>query len=286
MGRLPCWEARLESSIVPRSVSAALGLKVKKATTVIVLLTAVVLSGQRSAEASETAPELSRYVRRLWTVADGLPQNGVLSISQTPNGFLYLGTRAGLARFDGLQFEVFDRRSAEWLADHFITALAACPDGALLVGTRDGLGLIRESAGSRRTLGDKQPANYVRSLLHAEDGSTWVGTYGGGIVRIQGENLVSYDTKNGLPDLFVRPLVEGANGEIWAGSTNGAVRFRGDQIQSYGAEEGLTNTLDTYGHARGDECLREVSQAFGLGCPPGWRSRCKIRWRGVCSTAS
>ena len=48
------------------------------------------------------------YVAEIWQVADGLPGNSVTSVVQTPDGYLWVGTTSGLARFDGVRFEIFD----------------------------------------------------------------------------------------------------------------------------------------------------------------------------------
>src|SRR5208283_725207 len=48
----------------------------------------------------------AEFHTRSWTTEDGLPQNTVLSILQTSDGCLWLGTLDGLARFDGLKFKV------------------------------------------------------------------------------------------------------------------------------------------------------------------------------------
>src|SRR5512141_1698145 len=56
------------------------------------------------------AEEVLRYRVRIWQ--DGLPQNSVFAISQTPDGYLWVGTHAGLARFDGLRFTLLDDPAA------------------------------------------------------------------------------------------------------------------------------------------------------------------------------
>src|SRR5687768_7409970 len=53
----------------------------------------------------------SQYVLDSWQLDRGLPQNSPLSLAQTRDGYLWVGTQEGLARFDGARFVVFDRRS-------------------------------------------------------------------------------------------------------------------------------------------------------------------------------
>jgi ligand-binding sensor domain-containing protein len=56
----------------------------------------------------------------VWTTEDGLPQNSILAITQTRDGYLWLGTWGGLARFDGVRFTVFDRINTREINSNFI----------------------------------------------------------------------------------------------------------------------------------------------------------------------
>ena len=51
------------------------------------------------------------FLIQTWDTASGLPHNTVRSIAQTPDGYLWIGTENGLARFDGVRFENFDREN-------------------------------------------------------------------------------------------------------------------------------------------------------------------------------
>src|SRR5208283_3305632 len=70
-----------------------------------------------------------------WQTEDGLPQSSVLSIVQTPDGYLWLATYAGLARFDGIRFTVFDSSNVPGLPGNRITGLHVDDSGALWVVT-------------------------------------------------------------------------------------------------------------------------------------------------------
>src|SRR5262245_35357602 len=77
------------------------------------------------------AASLSRdYSHRIWRVPDGLPQNRIQAISQTPDGYLWIGTSGGLVRFDGVRFFVFDRSNTSVFRDDSILALCPSRDGS------------------------------------------------------------------------------------------------------------------------------------------------------------
>jgi hypothetical protein len=67
---------------------------------------------------------LTQYSRTIWTQERGLPQDTIRAITQTKDGYLWLGTDEGLARFDGYEFVVFNKTNGD-LPDNSITALAA-----------------------------------------------------------------------------------------------------------------------------------------------------------------
>ena len=119
------------------------------------------------------------YARQIWNIESGLPQDSVHAMLQSADGFLWLGTEGGLARFDGYQFRVFDRDSTPALAGNDIRCLLEDRSGALWVGT--GSGLTRLKDGRARTFGpgDGVPAGAVRSMLESGDGRLWILTAGG-----------------------------------------------------------------------------------------------------------
>src|SRR6478609_6562669 len=70
-----------------------------------------------------------------WHVDDGLPNGDVTAIAQTPDGYLWVGTSLGVARFDGIKFTVFRANEVPGLADSRVVSLLAAKDGTLWVGT-------------------------------------------------------------------------------------------------------------------------------------------------------
>src|SRR5688572_5037182 len=73
------------------------------------------------------------YGVRIWQTDEGLPQNSVFAIAQTTDGYLWVGTHEGLARFDGVRFTVVEEPSAPELKQGWITALLTASDGSLWI---------------------------------------------------------------------------------------------------------------------------------------------------------
>ena len=68
-----------------------------------------------SAAALDPDRVVTQYRHDAWNTREGLPQSSVESIAQTPDGYLWLGTQEGLARFDGIRITVFDKSNTKAL---------------------------------------------------------------------------------------------------------------------------------------------------------------------------
>ncbi len=99
-----------------------------------------------------SAQDLRYISHQHWSTEEGLPQSSVHAIAQTPDGFLWIATEDGLARFDGFNFKVFDRRA---LPSPDICCLKVQGED-LLVGTAEGT--VREHAGSFTSTPGRLPA--------------------------------------------------------------------------------------------------------------------------------
>src|SRR5579863_9127321 len=73
---------------------------------------------------------IPHYSSRIWQVDEGLPDNVVQAITQTPDGYLWVGTRSGLARFDGVSFTPFEAKPMPELGNASITDLHVDRKGA------------------------------------------------------------------------------------------------------------------------------------------------------------
>ena len=84
------------------------------------------------------APELPRFLTRFWQVEDGLPENRINALVQTRDGYIWVGTSSGLARFDGVKFDNFDESNTPELKDSKIFSLFEDAAGYLWIGHETG----------------------------------------------------------------------------------------------------------------------------------------------------
>ena len=108
-----------------------------------------------------------------WTQQNGLPHNHVNAILQTRDGYVWVGTAGGLARFDGVRFTVFDDRDPTQLADSDVRALAEGPDGSLWIGTHAGLSRLHQGRFTRYGASEGLPDKVVNKLAIDHRGRLW-----------------------------------------------------------------------------------------------------------------
>jgi len=154
------------------------------------------------------------YSVRTWQTDEGLPGNSVRAIAQTRDGYLWVGTREGLARFDGVRFTVPDDTAPQELREGWITALCASQDGSLWIGC-DRYGVVHWKAGefTRFSEADGLPSNQIRCLLESRDGTLWIGSEGG-LTQYKDGRFRSFTTKSGLGANSVRGLYQDRQGNL------------------------------------------------------------------------
>ena len=152
-------------------------------------IAAVLLGMAASAAALEPSTSLASYERQAWAMENGLPQNTVQALAQTKDGFLWLGTEAGLVRFDGVEFQTYDRNSVPALPGSDIRRLLVARDGALWIGTGAGLARWRDGASRTFTTQDGLPDNGIRTIEETQDGNLLVWTEQGS-ARMSGDRFV------------------------------------------------------------------------------------------------
>lgn len=173
---------------------------------------------------------ISQYVQNVWRIEEGLPHNSVRAVHQTRDGYLWLGTYAGLARFDGVRFKVYDTRNSV-LTNNEIRTLHEDAGGILWVGTTAG-GLYRLEQGQLHA--DDRPigSQTINVVLSTRDGSLFVGT-GNGLYRMRGERVDRFGSDSGLLAETVHSLVEAPDGRLFIG-TEGGVNILSQDVLSNG----------------------------------------------------
>lgn len=158
-----------------------------------------------------------------WMTEDGLPQNSVLAIAQTRDGYLWLATYNGLVRFDGVRFTVFDKNNTPALKTSRFPEFFADATGALWLSIEDG-GVIQYQNGvfTSLTTAHGLPSNTVLNVQSGQDGALLISTDKGAVWWRNGQ-ILPYTENGAGEDLRV---YLGPSGTHWVGDKHGLRRSR------------------------------------------------------------
>ncbi|HJT26358.1 MAG TPA: two-component regulator propeller domain-containing protein [Pyrinomonadaceae bacterium] len=174
---------------------------------------------------------LKEFGHQTWVTENGLPQNTVQAIIQTRDGYLWIGTQEGLARFDGLNFTVFDKKSVPAFKSNDIRFLHEDQQARLWISTSYGLVCFHNGQFTSFTENEGLPDNSVGPVVEDNSGNVWIGT-AGGLTRFENGNFKTFTTDQGLTRNVIQVLYARANGSIVVGTSAGFQIFDGDQFTS------------------------------------------------------
>jgi signal transduction histidine kinase/ligand-binding sensor domain-containing protein len=196
-----------------------------------------------------------------WNMENGLPSNQINAILQTRDGYLWFATPAGLARFDGLNFVVFDRNSTPALPIDDCNSLAETVEG-LWIGTA--LGLVRFTEGKFIPIFPDQIHTSVGGLLVTSRGELWGTCAYKGVFALR-ENKIKWVSARSC-----RVLAEDAERKIWG---------VGFEVARYSAQTGDLCDNNCHGESFSSALTRENGESW-LGASSGYVLR--LDKAGVC----
>lgn len=216
-----------------------------------------------AAWALDPTKPFEQYVAQHWSIQDGLPQISVMAITQDAEGYLWVGTQDGLARFDGVHFATYTPDSEPALPGIWIRALLTDPEGRVWIGSYKGLAMYASGrfttyrlpgAAARRELDvyaiatDARGAVYAAtdqgvlrvagdglvrtsialapalSMLIRNDGE-WIGGKGT-VLHVHGAKTENLPLPGDAANIAVTRLVD-AQGRLWAGTSQGLYYLQG-----------------------------------------------------------
>jgi signal transduction histidine kinase/ligand-binding sensor domain-containing protein len=178
------------------------------------------------------------YLMRVWQTDDGLPQNGVNAIVQTRDGYLWIGTHSGLARFDGVRFAIFDTKNTPAMLSSRVTSLFEDDSGDLWIGYETG-GLTRYKDGTFQSI--ETPAWKGRKILAiGEDRARdiWALGVDGSLLRLRDALLLESQT---VAESELGSFVKDCYGKTWM-LWNGKIwLLKGEHLEAAPFRPGYTN---------------------------------------------
>lgn len=227
----------LRSNLPAAAATTNIGVSKRQGARLLVLLVATAAHLFATLNPAES---ITQYVHKTWQSDAGLPVNSVLSIAQTADGYVWLGTEEGLVRFDGVRFTTFEKGITPGLGSNQIWTLLVDHQQNLWIGTRGG-GLSRFSAGhfSQFTSPVLSSTESILSLYEDKQGALWIGTDGQGLLRYDHGQFRTFRKQDGLPDNSVFAIAGGAGGDVWLGTHAGLCHFFRGSFDTFTARDGL-----------------------------------------------
>ena len=163
---------------------------------------------------------LNQFAKESWATNDRLPKSSVPSIIQDRNGYLWIATEDGFAKFDSITFKIFDSSKLQ-LDNDQVTMIIEDSRLPVIWATTEGGGLIRFNYDTENfsIIGEREgfPNLNLRCLDQDASGGLWIGSLNGGIVNYRADgSVVIYSKSSGLPSNFIKAVSVDHKDRVWA----------------------------------------------------------------------
>lgn len=167
----------------------------------------------------------NQLLKNFLTVEEGLSHNEVTSIVQDNDGFIWIGTRGGLNRYDGYQFKIFNQvpGDSNSLVNPSVESLFVDRSGNIWIGSKSGgvskynpvTGVFKNIANNYNQPNEILPDNRVLCFHEDKKGRIWMGTWENGIIVYDEKSNTS---EHYLGNILVNSITETPDGNIWVGA--------------------------------------------------------------------
>jgi signal transduction histidine kinase/ligand-binding sensor domain-containing protein len=218
-------EPTLQNNKVPQSSS---GTKHSHSISSIILITLLVscFLATPALWAVDPSRSISQYGHTSWLVKDGNFSGTPRQITQTADGYIWIGTTEGLFRFDGIHFLHWSPPVGEDLPSLRVNSLLSTPDGSLWIGTLKGISQWKN--GHLANISGE--TGVVPAITEAHDGKVWfvLNRSSGAatpLCKVVGAGMRCYGATDGAPVDACYSLVQDAQGSFWIGCENGLAEW-------------------------------------------------------------
>ena len=179
----------------------------------------VLLCLAHTAAAIDPNRDLSQYIHDQWGAAKGFPGGQVYAITQTSDGYLWIGAEKGLVRFDGLNFHLFQHANTPLIPVGPVRSLVADSQGALWIHL-GGPRILRYANGKFEdvvsSLPKSEPA--FTAMGRSANGEVLISALVNGTLKYTNGKFVQLVGPTDLPNFVVISLAESPNGKLWIGT--------------------------------------------------------------------
>lgn len=164
----------------------------------------------------------------IWTTANGLPQNTVTGVVQTPDGYLWLSTFDGLARFDGVRFTIFDKGNTKGILNNRFSRLLVDKEGVIWATTENGAVTVYRN-GEFSSHQAPETSSSAVTIVSDVDGNALIETNDGYYYLKDGNFIPASEKKKSN----VKEIYAPKSGAKWTFTMDGTTSFKNGQTTSY-----------------------------------------------------
>ena len=195
--------------------------------------------------ATDPDKKITQYAHTTWRTQDGYFSGAPHAITQTADGYIWIGTQNELLRFDGVKLARWIPPAGRELPQSRIWTLLGSRDGSLWIGTDTGLAHWN----NRELVIFAEPHGHVNSIIEKSNGEIWFsvvqqGHYTAAVCQVIGERTKCYGTSEGLPVRGATALAEDASGNLWFGDESTVVRWNGSSSRTFSPQALKGNHAD------------------------------------------
>ncbi len=175
-----------------------------------------------------------------YTNENGLPQNSIYSIIQDHNGFIWIATEGGLARFDGTNMKVIAQ--SDGLPAQHVNSVFEDSKGNIWVATISGVAKLMKDSIQVFTSANGLPDEYCYVVQEDKNGGIWLGTTNKGAVLYTNGEFKIFDSENGFCNKKVQDIKLDSNGNLWFATEGEGVWLRNEEgFKQFTKKDGLSS---------------------------------------------
>ncbi|MCP4220052.1 MAG: helix-turn-helix domain-containing protein [bacterium] len=191
---------------------------------------------------------------KVFTLKDGLLSDIFWAILADRENRVWIGAQKGLNLYQNGTFHSFTTQDG--LLSNRVFNLSQDRQGRIWVMTDKGITVVEKGDFSRPPTYPLRDGIRTNAVYHDKSGVSWIGTYGQGLFRLEGDSLFRFHTGNGLADDFIHQILEElpvACGpkRLWLGSNKGIIRVNRDQLEAFAAQRTDSYHCRLYGTEHG-----------------------------------
>ena len=164
-----------------------------------------------------TEKRLSQYVMRSWSTAEGMASEATNEMIQTDDGYIWVASYAGLHRFDGIDFTIYNSVNSD-IPSANVMCVEKGLNGEVWIGSLHGIAFFKngifETPEPLLSTRDKS----IEEMLLTKDGTLWFSTKSNHLFRYKDDVLKEFTDAFDLQESTVLSMAESTNGDVFFGT--------------------------------------------------------------------